>query len=200
MPLSTLLNRLVAWELLTAASAYGLMTMLTGLSPKKNPQVGFFALGFCFMMLAMLAKFLALLMPPPLGWKIDIPSSALIFMSAAAFSSGFVKPSSRPIAEIGVVAAGTVLLAVGGDNPLGSKVIETCYGFLFLLMALLTTKVYHRTRHQTLKILAIALLLVGVSGLISACTLIVSWALVRVLVPTLHVLGALSFVWALAEA
>jgi len=200
MSISSLLSRLVAWELLTAASAYGLMTLLTGLSPRKNSQVGFFALGFSFMTLAMLAKFIAFLMPAPVGWKVDVPSSALIFMSAAAFSSGFAKPSSRPIAEIGVVSAGTALLAIGGDTPLGPKIIEACYGILFLLTALLATKVYLRARNHTLRALAIALLLVGLSGLASASSLLISWAPLEVLVSTLHIIGALSFVWALVGA
>ncbi len=61
----SLLWRVVAWEFLVAAAAYLLMAVTTGLSPKKSPQVGFFALGFVFLSLAMAARFVSLFLPPP---------------------------------------------------------------------------------------------------------------------------------------
>jgi len=194
----TLLGKVVAWELLVAATAYLLMAATTSLSPKKSPQVGFFALGFSLLALAMIARFVALASPAGVGWRLAIPSGALVFMSAAAFLSGFAKPSSRPVAEAGVVAAGTLVLFFAGNDPSGLPLIELSYGAVFLAMFVLAARVYLRSSLTTHLFLALGFLLIGISGMLAAVPLDLPARLALLLTASLHLGAAVSFVWALA--
>ncbi len=194
----SLLGRVVAWEFLVAAAAYLLMAVTTGLSPKKSPQVGFFALGFAFLSLAMAARFVSLFLPPAVRWKLTIPSGALVFMSASALLSGFTRPSSRPIAEAGVIVAGAAVLAVVGNDPSGLSLIEFCYGLVFFILFALSARVYSKSGLSTHLFLALGLLLIGLSGLLPAITLPFLSHARLLLSASLHLGAAVSFVWALA--
>ncbi|HDI86395.1 MAG TPA: hypothetical protein ENF83_03195 [Candidatus Korarchaeota archaeon] len=194
----SLVWKVVAWEFLVAAAAYLLMAITTGLSPKKSPQVGFFALGFALLSLAMAARFVSLILPPDIRWKLAIPSGALIFMSASALLSGFTRPSSRPIAEAGVIVAGTAVLALVGNDPSGLPLVELCYGVVFLILFTLAARVYSKSGLSTHLSLALGLLLIGLSGLLPAVPLSLLPNVRLILTASLHLGAAVSFVWALA--
>ncbi len=194
----SLMWKVVAWEFLVAAAAYLLMAVTTGLSPRKSPQVGFFALGFALLSLAMVARFASLILPPAVRWKLTIPSGALVFMSASALLSGFTRPSSRPIAEAGVIVAGTAVLAMVGNDPSGLPLIEFCYGVVFLILFALAARVYSMSGLSTHLFLALGMLLIGLSGLLPAIPPAFLSHVRLLLTASLHLGAAVSFVWALA--